>query len=83
MRYDTNMMSRPAPEFIRDVDKSLANVYRQELVPVKAFKQHSGWDIGFFDRGVLIGAVTIGMPTLCLLSYGGYQGLYYAYSRLF
>lgn len=71
------MLSKPAPQLIGDIDRSLENLYQKELTPLKPFKQRPGGDIGFFPRAILVGFLMVGLPSLCLLSYGAIRtGLY-------
>lgn len=79
LRYDTRMMSKPLPQFVGDLDRSLESLSQEEKLPLTRVKQGSGFDIGFFDRGVILGAVTIVLPTLGLLGYAGSQAASYAY----
>ncbi len=67
------MMSKPAPQFISDLDRSLESLRKEENLRLKPAKQGSGFDIGFFDRGAILGAVTILIPMLGLFIYTGYQ----------
>ena len=67
-------------QFIRDVDGPLKNLYQEELEwPIKPFKQGPGGDIGFFPRSILMGLFMVGVPSLCLLSYGAIRVGSYAY----
>ncbi|KAK5047266.1 hypothetical protein LTR84_006788 [Exophiala bonariae] len=75
LRYDTLEMSKPAPQRIRSFasDKNPGQFCGHAVRPFKPVKQSSGFDIGFFDRGALVGGVVIVLPTLCALIFGGYQ----------
>ena len=67
-------------QLIRDIDGPLENLYQKELKrPIKPFRQGSGADIGFFPRSILIGLFLVGIPSLCLLSYGAIRVGSYAY----
>lgn len=79
IRYTTEIMSKPAPQFITDLDVSLEALGKEQKLPLKPFKQRSGFDIGFFPRGAILGAVTIVLPTLSLLAYSGYRTVLYFY----
>ena len=67
------MMSKPAPQYTSDLDRSLESLKQEEKLQLKPVKQGSGFDIGFFDRGAILGAVTIVLPMLGLFIYTGYQ----------
>lgn len=76
IRYDANVMSKPAPQWIHDLSSSSTDprqFCQHASTPLKPVKQHSGFDIGFFDRGALVGAVVIVLPSICALVYGGYR----------
>jgi hypothetical protein len=76
------MFSRPAMQFIRDIDGPLGSLYQDELKRhIKPFKQGSGRDMGFFPRSVLLGFLLVGVPSLCLLSYGAIRVVSYAYRK--
>ncbi|KAJ9633569.1 hypothetical protein H2204_006952 [Knufia peltigerae] len=81
IRYDTNLMSKPAPQWVHDLSPRTdpRQFYQQASAPVKPVKQHSGFDIGFFDRGAITGAVIIILPPLCALAYGGYRAAAHVY----
>lgn len=79
VRYDTIMLSKPSPQLIGDIDRPIEDLYQQELKALKPFKQGSGWDIGFFPRAILVGFFMVGLPSLCLLSYGMIRTGLYSY----
>lgn len=79
IRYSTTMMSKPAPQFINELDGYLKEAKEEETRPLKPFKQGSGFDIGFFDRGAILGGVTIILPTLGVLVYSACQAALYSY----
>ena len=91
------MFSRPAPQWIaRPGTKSSTgaletachtskhiDLRQRAVVPLERVKQGSGFDLGFFDRGAIVGIVTILLPSLCALSYGAYIVVSIGYIRLF
>lgn len=67
-------------QLIRDIDAPLEDLYQKELKkPITPFKQGSGSDIGFFPRSILMGLFMVGIPSLCLMSYGAIRVVSYAY----
>ncbi|KAL3440791.1 hypothetical protein BJX65DRAFT_316136 [Aspergillus insuetus] len=86
LRYSTEMLSRPRPEYIRETNKSNMNV--QELKeldraaldrlqveaarPLRPTGQGPGTAIGFFEQGILVGAVFIVLPVISFIGYGSW-----------
>ena len=75
------MMSKPAPKLISDLDRSLESLRQEEELQLNPSKQGSGFDIGFFDRGAILGAVTIVLPVLGLVTYTGCQAAIFGYQN--
>ena len=89
-------MSRSAPQIIAPATKSLsmlglehispassrADLGKRAVLPLKLITQGSGSFIPFFPKGILVGAVTIVLPTLCALTYATYQAAAFVYTKI-
>ena len=89
------MMSKPAPQIISPAAKSLSllglehmspassrmDLEKRTALPLKRITQGSGSFIPFFPKGILVGGITIVLPTLCALTYAMYRAAVLVYTN--
>lgn len=91
LRYDIDMMSKIRPEKIQSpsesfslpstmIEQNASDAARRLLVetalnPLKLIEQGSGKDLGIFGRGVVIGLLVYGLPTLAMCGLGVYTAV--------
>ncbi|KAL2782583.1 hypothetical protein BJX66DRAFT_350844 [Aspergillus keveii] len=86
LRYSTEMLSQPRPEYIKEtkrsamtlqelkeLDRAALDRLRVEAAsPLRSTGQGPGTAIGFFEQGILVGAVFIVLPVISLFGYGSW-----------
>ncbi|KNG85751.1 hypothetical protein ANOM_005718 [Aspergillus nomiae NRRL 13137] len=94
LRYSTEMLSQPRPEYIQEAKKpaitlqelkdldrvALDRVRVEARSALRSTGQGSGTAIGFFEQGILVGAVFIVLPVVSLVGYGGWYTIRVALS---
>ncbi|KAL3464903.1 hypothetical protein BJX64DRAFT_298019 [Aspergillus heterothallicus] len=86
LRYSTEMLSRPRPEYIqeakgftmsvqelKELDRAALDRLQVEAArPLRPTGQGPGTAIGFFEQGILVGAVFIVLPVISFIGYGSW-----------
>lgn len=80
------MLSRPRPEYIQETENpvlalqelkeldraALDRLQAEAARPLRPTGQGPGTAIGFFEQGILVGAVFIVLPVISLVGYGSW-----------
>lgn len=87
LRYTKEMLSRPRPELVASADgsssivledfKSLSSpklqlLQKKSLQPLAETGQGPGTSIGFFEQGIMVGALFIALPVISAIGYSGW-----------
>ncbi|PYH68360.1 uncharacterized protein BO88DRAFT_454647 [Aspergillus vadensis CBS 113365] len=91
LRYTKEMMSKPRPELIESIESfgfelkdftnptsSKLQAFRErESQPLRETGQGPGTAIGFFEQGIIVGALFIVLPVISLVGYSGWRILWH------
>ena len=89
------MLSRLAPQIIAPATELLsllglehvsptssrADLGKRAVLPLKRITQGSGSFIPFFPKGILVGAITLVLPSMCAVTYAIYKASAFGYTK--